>query len=310
MEIRHLHSFCIIAEEQHVTRAAARLHLAQPALTQQVRALEREFGTPLLRKCGRGIELTEAGRWFHQEASAILEKTRAAALRTSEVGRGIRGNVIVGMTEAAGFAQPVSLLIGRYKKRYPDVLLSFLQADSAELLVALESHQIDAAIVCPPVPGPQRFESFPYFQESCLVAIPKRHPLARKATISVKSLRNTALIFHNDRSERHDFASTFREACMAKGFTPRVVQETPDLVLALNLVAAGIGITFIPKSLCVSRSDKVVYRTLRSNPPFLHSLSFVTRCDETKETVKKLATLALESSSGKPALSEGTGVID
>jgi DNA-binding transcriptional LysR family regulator len=106
MELRHLRYFCAVAEERHVTRAAERLRVAQPALTQQIRALETELRAPLLRRAGRGIELTEAGIAFWREAEAILGRVRVATLITQETARGQAGRLMIGLTETASFASP------------------------------------------------------------------------------------------------------------------------------------------------------------------------------------------------------------
>ncbi len=292
MELRHLRSFCVLAEEVHVTRAAKRLGIAQPALTQQVRALEGELQTPLLRKVGRNIELTEAGAAFHKEALAILEKVVTACLRTQEVGRGSRGHILIGLTESAGFSGCLSKLLGKFRKNRPNVALTFTQNNTGELLSALAGRRVDVAMVCPPVPGPPRFNHFSFLAEPVDVAIPNGHPLANRRSIGLDGLREEPLIFNNDGGERRDFETALRQACTSRGFAPHIVQETPELILALNLVAAGMGITFVPRSVRGVRPLEITYRRLLTSPILLHKLSLVTRGDETSPAVIHLIELA------------------
>src|SRR3979411_1723326 len=108
MELRHLRYFCAVAEELHVTRAAQKLHIAPPALTQQIKSLERELGTAVLRRVGRGIELTEAGAIFYKEAQAILERVVVATRLTREAARGWAGCITIGLTESSGFSPGVT----------------------------------------------------------------------------------------------------------------------------------------------------------------------------------------------------------
>lgn len=304
MELRHLRYFCTIAEEMHVTRAAERLHLSQPALTQQIKSLEAELRTPLLRRIGRGIELTEAGIAFWREAQAILDRVPIAVLIAQETARGLGGRLAIGFTETASFAPPVTNLLKQARERWPRVEFSLIQARSDELVRALTEHRIDIAFMRSPAPEADTLQWRPFLSEGLVVVVPEAHPLAARPSIDISALGEEPIVLPRGRIGGGTMRTLIAAAFAKAGHTPRIVQETPEYVMAINLAAAGIGLALVPAVLAGLRRDGVVYRPLRSNPPLTTEIILVTRAGRPAPVTANFLALALEFAPGSAALPE------
>src|SRR5579862_9283946 len=155
MELRHLRYFVAVAEEGHITRAAERLGIQQPPLSQQIRALEAELQVQLLRRKPRGVELTQAGEAFHAEARAILQQVERAVAAARRTGSGEAGHIGLGFTSSASFHPFVPRIIREFRAAYPLVALKLEESGTGELVDALVDERLDAAFVRSPIaPGP------------------------------------------------------------------------------------------------------------------------------------------------------------
>ncbi len=141
MEMKQLRAFCVVAQEMHVTRAAKRLKIAQPALTQQIRALERSCGFSLLRAEGRGIALTDAGVFFHAEAEAMLNQLHNARLQGKEISLGSAGHLNIGVTEGASFNPILAALFSSLRELSPKLNLAFVQKQTPDLHATFETER-------------------------------------------------------------------------------------------------------------------------------------------------------------------------
>jgi DNA-binding transcriptional LysR family regulator len=297
VELRQLRYFCAVAEEMHVTRAAERLHLAQPALTQQIKALETELQAPLLRRVGRGIELTQVGAAFWEEAKAILNRVRAATLIAQEAARGLAGRLAIGLTEATFCAPSATAVLKHARELWPGVEFRLSQGRTDELIAALTDRRIDLAFVRAPIPEDAPLESRQFVVESLHVALPHSHRLASCRSIELAALAGEDLILPRGRAApsqlRSDILAGFKDSAVQ----PRIVQETPGFLMAINLVAAGFGITIVPAGLTSQRADGVSYRPLRSTPPLRSAILVVTRQGETSPVATNFLALAVEDAS-------------
>ena len=294
MELRHFRYFCAVAEEMHVTRAAARLLVAQPALTQQIKALEAELGTKLLRRVGRGIELTEAGRAFWREAQAILDAVRDAALTAQRTARGLAGRLAIGLTETASFAVPVTGLLKVARERWPQVELSLNQGRSEDLVAALLNRRIDIAFMRSPAPEMATLQWRPFLAEGIVVVAPDTHSLAVQRSIKVSALGGTPIVLPRGRGGYATMRAQIATAFARAGHELRIVQETPEYVMAINLAAAGIGLALVPAVLTGLRRDGVVYRPLHCTPPLRTEIIVVNRIGDPAPTVANFLALATE----------------
>jgi DNA-binding transcriptional LysR family regulator len=269
MELRHLRYFLAVAEELNFTRAAERLGISQPPLTQQVKALEAELGVTLLDRSAYRIELTDAGRIFAAEAARILGDARSAMQAARRAATGVTGRVRVGFTESASFNSLVTSTLRTFRSGLPAVEVSLEEHPSTDLIAALREGRIDAAFVRPPVPTRRGLTLDLLEKEPLLVAVPSGHALASRKEVDLGSLAAETFILY-PRAVRPGLADTVVAACETAGFTPKVGQYAPQLSSTINLVAASLGISIVPDSMRCLQAHAVTYVPLRGEP--LHAL--------------------------------------
>lgn len=295
MELRHLRYFIAVAEEAHITRAAERLGMQQPPLSQQIKALEHELGVQLLRRKPRGVELTEAGRALLDDARAILLHIDHAFATTRRTARGELGRIAVGFTSSAPFHPFVPRVIRAFREAFPLVSLTLEESGTTELIADLRNERVDAAFIRTNVAEPIGLTVNPLLEEAMLVAMPSTHALAAERTEEGKPLPLAALagetfVVYRRRSGPGLYDAIFA-ACHAAGFSPVVGQEAPRIVSTLNLVAAGLGIAIVPASLQRMQMDGVVYRRLAGTAQPRAPLLLATRRSDTGVVVRHFLTL-------------------
>jgi len=289
MELRHLRYFIAVAEEGHITRAAERLGMQQPPLSQQIRALERELDVQLLRRKPRGVELTEAGRALLADARAILAHIDHAFATTRRTARGEQGRIAVGFTSSAPFHPFVPRVIRAFREGFPLIALTLDEGGTTELIEDLRQERVDAAFIRTPVTDPLGLTVNPLLEEAMLVALPSTHPLAAGdaadgPALPLAGLAAETFIVYRRPSGPGLYDAIFA-ACHAAGFSPLVGQEAPRIVSTLNLVAAGLGIAIVPVSLRRMQMDGVVYRRLAGTQPRA-PLLLATRRDDASAVVR------------------------
>ncbi|HTN51120.1 MAG TPA: LysR substrate-binding domain-containing protein [Anaeromyxobacter sp.] len=290
MELRHLRYFLAVAEELHFGRAAARLHIAQPPLSQQIQQLERELGYALFLRTQRRVRLTEAGAAFRAEARSILERLEQAAAAAGRVARGEAGSLAVGFVASATFAL-LPRLYRRFRERQPGVALSLEELSTAEQVEALRAGRIQVGLARPPV-GDDSLEAEPLADEPLVAALPARHPLARRGALPLRALADEPFVLF-PRHPRPGWIDVVREACRSAGFRPAVAQEVLELSTAVTLVAAGIGVTLVPASAQGLRLDGVAYRALRAPAPRTRLVA-LRRPEERRATVDRFLEVVRE----------------
>jgi DNA-binding transcriptional LysR family regulator len=278
MELRHLRYFLAVAEELNFTRAAERLGISQPPLTQQVKALEAELGVALFDRSAYRIELTDAGRIFAGEAARILGDARSAVQAARRAATGASGRVRVGFTESASFNSLVTSTLRSFRSAFPAVEISLEEHPSTELIEALREGRLDTAFVRPPLPA-QRGLTL----DLLVAAAPTGHPLSSRHRIDLGALAAETFILY-PRAVRPGLADTVISACEAAGFTPKVGQYAPQLSSTINLVAASLGISIVPDSMRCLQAHAVTYLPLSGEP--LHALLGIAyRTDEGSSVV-------------------------
>ena len=257
MELRHLRYFVAVAEELHFGRAAVRLNVAQPALSQQIKQLERELGVLLLARTKRRVALTEPGRLFLAEA----RRTLAQAALAVEVARGAEagqiGRLRIGYVDAALWS-PLPEVIRVFRERFPRVALTMLERPPSEQPADIRRGDVDLAIGPPPPTGAQ-VEVTPFTDEPGMVAVPAVHPLAGREAIAIADLADSPWVLVPARVPSRLRDLTVRAAAAA-GFTPRVGQEARELDTLIALVSAGLGVTRVPASASRFPRPGVVFR--------------------------------------------------
>jgi DNA-binding transcriptional LysR family regulator len=294
-----LRYFVAVAEEAHITRAAERLGIQQPPLSQQIRALERELDVQLFRRKPRGVELTDAGRSLLDDARAILahiDRAGAAARRTA---RGERGRIAVGFTSSAPFHPFVPRVIRTFREASPLVSLTLEESGTTELIEDLRHDRIDAAFIRTPVADPQGLAVHPLLEEEMLVALPGGHPLSlgdasNDAGLALKALAGETFVVYR-RPSGPGLYDAIIAACHAAGFSPRVGQQAPRIVSTLNLVAAGLGISLVPASLRRMNMDGVAYRRLSGAVQPMAPLNLASRRGDPSAAVRRFLDLVRQT---------------
>jgi DNA-binding transcriptional LysR family regulator len=295
MELRHLRYFIAVAEEAHITRAAERLGMQQPPLSQQIKALEQELGVQLFRRKPRGVELTEAGRALLDDARAILLHIDHAFATTRRTARGELGRIAVGFTSSAPFHPFVPRVIRAFREAFPLVSLTLDESGTTELIADLRNKRVDAAFIRTHVADPMGLTVNPLLEEAMLVAMPSAHALApahpdENSPLPLGALAGETFVVYRRRSGPGLYDAIFA-ACHAAGFSPLVGQEAPRIVSTLNLVAAGLGIAIVPASLQRMQMDGVVYRRLAGTAQPRAPLLLATRRSDTGVVVRHFLNL-------------------
>lgn len=278
MNLRHLQFFVVLAEELNFSRAAERLHVAQPALSQQIRLLEDRLGTQLIDRGSRPLRLTEAGTYLATEARHILETFEHAALGTREIGLGKRGWLGIGFTRSAVYSV-LPPALKAFHRAYPDVELKLFEMLTEEQADALRDLSIHVGIgrQVQDVPG---FATQPLLGEPLVAVLAADHPLAACADLEIDDLGGEPLILY-PRQPAASFPRFVEGLYRDAGLTPEVAHRADEIQTAIALVAAGLGVTYVGASVArLGRSD-VTYKPLRgAAAKRLSTLSATFRSDD------------------------------
>jgi len=256
MELRHLRYFTAVARERHFRRAAERLGISQPPLSQQVRALESELGVELLRRTRRRVELTSAGTVFLARAERILQDVEAAATDARRAQQGVLGKLAIGFIGSSAFSILPGIL-SSFRARVPDVELELVQMETAGQVRALEEGAIDVAVVRPPV-GDARIAVQTIYREKLVVALRESHPFATRRSLAMRDLAGEDFILFPPQAGMM-FYNMVHSLCERAGFVPRVVQMASPMQTVIGLVSAGIGLTVVPQSVRQLHAPGVIY---------------------------------------------------
>lgn len=228
MSLRALRHFVVVAEELHMHRAAERLHIAQPALSQQIKQLEQRLGVVLFSRANRRLTLTAAGEAFLHKTRLALEMADQAVLDAQRTARGEQGRLHLGYVSSAMYDSKLPGLLRRLRADWPGIELSLVQGDVQMLYEALLDLRLDIAIIRAPLASPP-----------------------------------DALVVRPFVREKLCLAQVFMDACRVAGFTPQVAQRINDVTSMISLVSAGVGVALVPLSARALRLDNVVYIDLQ-----------------------------------------------
>jgi DNA-binding transcriptional LysR family regulator len=293
MELRHIRYFLAVAEERNFTRAAARVGIGQPPLSQQIRDLESEVGAALFHRIPQGAELTYAGRAFLEHVRTIPPQAERAVRAARRAARGEIGSLRVGYTGSAPFNPIVTAAIRSFKRAYPDVDLSLEESSTARLIAGLRESLLDAVFLRSEDLGGDDLLLHPLSEEPVVVALPAGHPVARLSRVDLRRLRDEPLIL-TPRGVGQTFFDTVIAACREVGFEPLLGQPAPQLVSVVNLVAAGLGYSLVPASLRQVRVTGVAYREVEVMS-IVAPLALASRRGETSEIVRNFVVRARRS---------------
>lgn len=286
MELRHVRAFSALAEEGHFGRAAARLHIAQPALSQQIKQLEREFGVELVSRSTRRVELTPAGKRFADHARAVLGSADRATAEMALVAKGLAGRVSLGFIGTATYDM-LPMAVRSVRNELPDVRLELHgESLSPALVDGLVDGTYDLVVLRPEGVDNPDIDVKVLRTERLIAVLPDRHPLARVGTIDLAVLSREPFIIHpsGHRSSMHD---RVLEACAEAGFTPRSIMEVGETATLVVFVAAGLGVALVPEPVRSLALAGVKYLELSTLATV--SLALATRKGEASPAVHRVA---------------------
>lgn len=262
METRHLRYFVAVAEERHFGRAAQRLHMAQPPLSQQIKQLEEQLGTALFERTTRKVELTAAGELLLERGRRILQDLEELESDVAQVGHGAAGVLRVGLSGSATY-RLLPPLVQRVRSEMPGLKLTVRgEMLTPQMVADLEEGRLDVAILRPPVDSPD--VELGYLEQDRLVAaLPADSPWAQQSQLDLADLADEPFVGYPARSV---VTRIFRDACRREGFIPRVVQEAAETSTLLALVAAGMGIGLVPMTTHRFAFQGIVFRPVRNAP--------------------------------------------
>ncbi len=274
MDLRHLRSFVVLAEELHFGRAAQRLGLSQPPLSQQIQALENEIGGPLLARTSRRVELTEAGRLFLPEARAVLARMAQAMQIGQRAARGEVGELRIGFTASAPLANIMPALIHAFREARPAVHLTLQEMLSTQQIQALRDNALDVAFLrapADPTAADDSVTAVELHREELLLFLHANHRLAQTppaARIQLGELAGDPFV-HFSAEAGASTSEQFYALCREAGFRPRISQEAREAITIIGLVAADLGVSLMASSFRSINLPHVVTRRLAEPVPHL-----------------------------------------
>jgi DNA-binding transcriptional LysR family regulator len=303
IELRHLRQFVAVAEDGHITRAAERLGMQQPPLSQRIKAIETELDVKLFRRKARGVELTEAGRVFFDRARAMIAQYESSFEATRSAARGEQGRLCVGVMPTALFHPFVPFVIRAFRAAFPLVSLTLDECLRKEALERLRDDQMDVAFMRAAIDESENLSVNPLLVEPMVVALPSDHAMAQRerggAPIALKELAGETFIVYA-RQLGPAFYEATMAACLKAGFTPRLGQEAPRITSALSLVAVGLGITLVPACMQRMTMDGIAYRGLKGASQPKAVLNLASRHGEPSPVVRNFVNLVRRAARNFP----------
>ncbi|KPC52006.1 LysR substrate-binding domain-containing protein [Amantichitinum ursilacus] len=292
MDLRHLRYFLAVAEEGHFGRAAARLHIVQPALSMQIKALEDELGGPLFIRTSRRVELTEAGLLLQAEARRTLEQVEHTRQTIARSLRGETGRVRVGFAGNAIFSGKLTRHLRQFHQRYPDADLVIEEVGPLQQAAAILAGQIDVGYTPDnPTTSAPGIKAQRIGDWTLLVALAEDHPLAAHADLTLDQLAGQALILY-DAHDAHEPLYELLSHRLGNGFS--VARRSSSTLSVLAHAAAGLGVALVPAPLQQVRIPGLTYRALKA-PELMANLVLISRLEEPGHAVQAYLALALGS---------------
>jgi DNA-binding transcriptional LysR family regulator len=257
LELRHLRYFVAVAEELHFGRAARRLHMAQPPLSQQIRRLEEIVGAPLLARTSRSVALTPAGAAFLERARRLLAAAAEGVEEAARIGRGEAGTLDVGFVSSA-ITLGVPERLQAFRARFPEVRTRLHEGQTSQITARLERGEVDLGIVRDAEDRAGVFDTTVIATEGFVAVLPVGHRLAARRRLEVRALRDEPFVFYPVSAGTLAYQRNLLEPCHAAGFEPRIVQEGSSWVTIFHLVGVGVGVTIAPASAAEIRPATVV----------------------------------------------------
>ncbi|MFC3901419.1 DNA-binding transcriptional regulator, LysR family [Acinetobacter marinus] len=280
IDIYKLNAFVAVVEESNISRAAVRLNMKQPPLTRIIKSLEQDLDTILLKRLPRGVEMTEAGKALYQEAQSILAHAQAIPKRVHNIAQGLEGQLNIGFTNSVSLHSFLPMLLRNFRERFPAVSIQLEEDGSSALIDSIINGKNDIVFLRKPAPIGFELTNLHVLDEPLVVALPNNHPLANdQSAIKLTDLESYDFVLYR-RLAGQDLFDNIMASCYQAGFSPRIVQEAPRLTSSLNLIAAGIGLSIVPKAIEDFWNKQIVYRPFSPDTPCIAPIFAVYKADQ------------------------------
>ncbi len=264
MELRGLRYFMAVAQELHFGRAAARLHISQPPLTEHIKKLEAELGVRLFERTKRSVRITPAGEALQQEARRLLGDVEDLYQVVRRADEGLNGILRTGFMSSATFAG-VDRLSTHLLRHLPGVSITWHGLPTSEQVMALRAQQLDLGIVHLPA-DTRGLELRVIARGDLVVAMHTAHPLARRRKIALAELRDDSFVL-SPRPSAHGLHDLIIATCQRAGFSPLIRHQARDMVSIISMVSIGAGVSLVPTWLAASKFPNTVYVRLKEQAP-------------------------------------------
>lgn len=282
MDLRRLRYFIAVAEEANIGRAANRLNISQPPLTRQIHQLEKEIGTSLFQRTGKGVQMTNAGQVLLEEARNILVLAGRAQQRTRLAGLGRSGRLDIGVFGSNILAIPD--LLQSFKRQFPDVDVVVHAMNKEKQLEALYDRRVTVGfnLLGLNLAG---IANEKVRAEPLVVALHSNDPLCRQRAVSLSELFDRPMVVFAS-GPRPNLMDMVFALCLEEGFRPDISQEVVDSVTAVSLVAAGFGVSLVPATVSQLNLPGVAFRRLKKSPTVTVDLNCIHRSDDTSPILR------------------------
>jgi LysR family transcriptional regulator, benzoate and cis,cis-muconate-responsive activator of ben and cat genes len=291
LELRHLRYVVAVAEELHFGRAAARLGIAQPPLSQQIQRIERILGVELFRRTRRSVELTDVGVLLVGEARDLLAHASRVGEAIRHAAAGTAGTVRLGFVGSATH-EVLPTLLRRFREDTPDARVVPEELPTTEQVAAIEAGTLDVGLVRLPIASTE-VATHALMEEPLVIVLPDFHPLAHRRRLPLAALADEAFVMWGRRLNPL-FHDEVISACLDAGFSPNVTQEAGEMPTIVSLVSAGLGVSLVPASMERQRTSGVVYVPMQG-PGVRIAIALAWRREHPSPLVQHLVRVARET---------------
>jgi len=291
MELRHVRYFLAVAEERNFTRAATKLGIGQPPLSQQIKDLEAEIGAPLFHRSSQGADLTLAGEAFLDAVRGMPAQAQRSIQAARRAFRGEIGSLRVGFLASAAFNAPLQSAIRAFRRTYDGIELRLEEADTVRLLAGLRDGSLDVAFLRPGPLGADELVFHAFSEERMIVALPSDYPAGPHEEMDLASLQSDPILLL-PRAVSSTLYDAVIAACRRAGFEPTIGQLVPQFTTMVSLVAVKFGVSILPASISQWHNPGVVYRSLAGDA-LMAPLMLVHRKGEASPAVRNFIELAM-----------------
>jgi DNA-binding transcriptional LysR family regulator len=292
MELRHLKYFLAVAEELNFTKAAKKLFISQPPLSRQIIELENEIQAKLFIRNNKKVELTEAGKYFKKEVTALFQNLERISVKTKKIAENVSGEFRIAYISSI-YSSVISDLIKHLKTEFPYVNFKLFEVSTTKQIDALEQGKIDLGIIRSPIKSP-KIKSQLWFQDGFSVVYNKRF-IQINAEKEIPNLKDETFVFFNKDYAPH-YHEVLLELCAFYGFTPKVVHESNNINSIVQLVKNGLGISIVPSNIAKNNQDPEIGFVELKKVNLYTDVSLITSKEDDSEITKSAVDFLLHFS--------------